>query len=451
LALPLLLDLDAFHHQLHQALERELGRTVEFGSLSGRLLPRPGVIGHRVVVYDREDFGAEPFLYAEEMHCDLSLRTLWSWRLSLGRVRLTRPSINLVRNAGGEWNLATFLFENAAGGQQRRPPVISLSEGRVNFKLGLDKQLYALRGVRLRLVPLPDQSWRVDMQATPFRTDQRLAEMGELRVTGEVGQGAEFASIPFEVQASYARASLAQLWSLAMGREPPVRATMTFNAAVEGTPAAWNLKGDATLSNLHRWDLVGPPRNPRWQGEFNLTYQTGGDLFEIQRLLVRSEQEQSQVVVEGSVGDLFGARRWDLELSADLVLPELKEQLAALKADVAAQLQMEGRALAKLALQGPPRDWTGEITTPADVSLKIPGLSRPVQVSALGLHLENGRLELRPLNFAFDEERHLLLQGEVSPFSRGLPYRLSWTSPGVELEPLRRTAEAFGWDLSLAG
>ena len=447
LALPPLLDLDAFHQQLHQALERELGRQVEFGSLSGRLLPRPGVIGHRVVVYDREDFGPEPFLYAEEMHFDLSLRTLWSWRLSLGRVRLTRPSINLVRNARGEWNLATFLFENATGEQPRSAPVISISEGRVNFKFGLDKQLYALRDVQLRLAPHPDQRWRVDVQATPFRTDQRLAEMGELRVTGEVGQGAEFDSIPFEVQASYARASLAQLWSLATGREPPVRATLTLNAAVEGTPASWNLKGDATVSNLHRWDLIAPPRNPRWQGEFDLAYRTAGAVLQVQKLLVRSGQAQSQVRVNGRVVDLFGARRWDLKLNADLVLAELKEQWAALKAEVADQLQLEGRVLVKLALQGSPQEWTGEIAAPADISVKVPGLSRPVQASALNLQLDRGRLTLRPLTFAFDGERHLLLQGETNPFSRGLPYRLAWTSPGVELEPLRRTAAAFGWDL----
>lgn len=447
LALPLLLDLEAFHHQLHRALERELGRKVEFGSVSGRLLPRPGVIGRRVVVYDREDFGAEAFLYAEEVHCDLSPRTLWTGRLSLGRVRLTRPSINLARNAQGEWNLATFLFENAADEPQPSAPVISLSEGRVNFKLGLDKQLYALRGVRLRLVPLPDRGWRVDMQATPFRTDRRLAETGELRVTGTVGQGGEFASIPFELQASHARASLAQLWSLATGREPPVRAILAFNAAVQGTPAAWNLKGTATLSNLHRWDLVGPPRNPSWQAEFDLGYEMEGAILGIRRLQVGTEQEKSQVAVSGSVGDLFGARRWDLELNADLALPELKEQLAALKAGVAEQLQVEGGAQARLALRGPRQDWTGEITTTADVSLKIPGLPQPVRVSALDLQLDRGRVELRPLTINFGGERHLLLQGEVNPFSRGLPYRLRWTSPGVELEPLRRTAGAFGWDL----
>jgi hypothetical protein len=445
LALPLLLNLDAFHHQLHRALERELGRKVEFGSLSGQLLPRPGLIGRRVLVYDQEEFGAEPFLYAEEVRCDLSFRTLWSMRLSFAGIHFHQPSINLARSSEGNWNVATFLFDRHEALAPGALPVISVGRGRVNFKLGSDKQLYALRGVRLLLLPLPQRRWRLELEATPFRTDQRLAEMGELRLAGEVGHGSEFATIPFQFQASYAEASLAQLWALASGREPPVRATTTLNAALEGTPAAWTLKGDAIVSNLRRWDLVAPPRNPRWQADFDLTYTTAGSTLEVRKLLARSEQ--SQVVVNGRVDDLLGARRWDLEVNADLVIAELKEQYAALKVNVADQLQLEGRVLAKLTLRGPPEKWTGELTAPTDIAVKVPGMANTVRASGLNIRVGGGRLELLPLTIAFDSEHLLLSRGEISSFSRGFPYKLEWTSTGVELDPLRRTAVAFGWDL----
>jgi len=444
LALPLVLNLEAFHNQVHQALELELGREVGFESLTGRLLPRPGFVGRRVVVYDQEEFGAEPFLYAQEVRCDLSLRTLWTLRLAFSRIHFERPSINLVRSAGGNWNVATYLFDRHEASPPEALPVISVGQGRVNFKLRSDKQLYALRGVRLRLLPLPGQRWRLDMEATPFRTDQRLAEMGELRLAGEMGHGLEFATIPFQFQATYAQGSLAQLWALASGREPPVRATTNLNATVEGTPAAWTLKGGTTVSNLRRWDLVAPERNPRWQGDFELAYTAVGSVLEIRKLLIKSEQ--SQVVASGRIENLLDARRWGVDVTADLGFAELKQQWAALKAGVADPLRLDGRALARFSLQGSPDEWAGELTAPAGLTTRVPGLASPVQVSGLEARLGKGRLELSPLTFTFGAERSLELRGELGLSAGGFPYKLIWTSSGVELDPLRRIMAGFGWD-----
>jgi len=101
LSLPLLLNLNVFRYQVHRAVERQLGRGVEFGSLTARLLPRPGMVGQRVVVYEHEDFGAEPFLYADEVRCDLALSSLWTMRLEFANIHFVRPSINLVRRPAG--------------------------------------------------------------------------------------------------------------------------------------------------------------------------------------------------------------------------------------------------------------------------------------------------------------------------------------------------------------
>lgn len=446
LFLPLLLNLNVFRYQVHQAVERQLGRTVEFGSLTARLLPRPGMVGQKVMVYEREDFGAEPFLYAEEVRCDLALSSLWTLRLEFANIHFVRLSVNLVRRADGAWNLGSFLLTGGDATQiAGRKPVVSATEARINFKLGTDKQLYALRAARLRLVPRPEGRWGFELQATPFRTDSQLTETGEVRLEGEVGRGPTFSALPFRFRAELERGSLAQLWALATGWSPPLRAGVSFDAELEGTPAQWRSKGTLALTNLRRWDLVAPSRTPRWQSEFDFRYAGGEPGLEFEKLLVRAED--SQFSLAGRLGDPLRQPRWDLELKADLALDELLAQGAALKADVSPYLQLSGQARMALALRGPPQNWQGELQAPAALSLRVPGLTQPVELADLRLRLERGRVELTPLVFHFSPQSTLTLRGELGPLSGGFPYRLQWESPGVGLDPLRRTAAAFGWNL----
>ncbi|HKZ52752.1 MAG TPA: AsmA family protein, partial [Candidatus Acidoferrales bacterium] len=255
LSLPLLLNLNVFRNQVHRAVERQLGRTVEFGSLTARLLPRPGMVGQRVMVYEHEDFGAEPFLYADEVRCDLALSSLWTMRLEFANIHFVRPSINLVRRPDGAWNLGSFLLTGGDGAPVLgKTPAVSATEARINVKLGVDKQLYGLRGARLRLTPRAEGRWGFELQATPFRTDTQLPETGEVHLEGEVGRGPTFSALPFRFRVGLERGSLAQLWALATGWEPPVRALASLDATLEGTPAEWNSKGMLTIANLRRWD-----------------------------------------------------------------------------------------------------------------------------------------------------------------------------------------------------
>ncbi len=446
LLLPLLLNLNVFRHQVHRAVERQLGRTVEFGSLTARLLPRPGMVGQKVIVYEREDFGAEPFLYAEEVRCDLALSSLWTMRLEFANIHFVRLSVNLVRRSDGAWNLGSFLLTAGDATQiAGRKPVVSAAEARINFKLGADKQVYAVRAARLRLVPRREGRWGFELQATPFRTDSRLTETGEVRMEGEVGRGPSFSALPFRFRAELERGSLAQLWALATGWSPPLRAGVSLDAELEGTPAQWRSKGTLTVTNLRRWDLVAPSRTPRWQSEFDLSYAEGERGLEFEKLLVRAER--SQLSLAGRLDDPFGQPRWDLELKADLALDELLAQGTALKAGVSPYVQLNGQARMALALRGPPEDWEGELQAPAALSLRVPGLSQPMELADLRLRVERGRVELTPLALRFSPQSILSLRGELGPLSGRFPYRLQWESPGVGLDPLRRTAAAFGWSL----
>lgn len=450
LALPLLLNLNIFLGGVHRALERQLGRQVEMASLTARLLPRPGVVGRGVVVYEGEEFGAEPLLYAEEIQCQLSLRSLWTLRLEFSRIHFVRPSLNLVRNARRAWNVGSFLLnrEGARAPQATAGtvPVISASDARVNFKFGLDKQPFALAASRVWLEPLSDGRWRFALRALPMRTDRRLSEVGELVLEGEVGRGPEFSALPFKLQVNLARGSLAQLWTLLTGHEPPFRAAASLAATVEGTPAEWGAQGTLSLAELRRWDLLAPPRAPVWNTSFRIAIRSRDSTVLVEELTVRGRE--SEIKVTGSVVKPLGPRRYDLQVRSDnLLFNELLAQLAGFRVGVADDAPLEGAARLQLLLRGPVQEWRGELVAPASVKLQVPGVSPPVEVSGLELRLARGRLELLPLTLRFSPTHALQVRGELEALSPAYPFRLLLQSPAISLDPLRRATEIFGWSL----
>ena len=450
LAAPLLVNLEVFRGSVRRAVEQQLGRPVEFARLSAQFLPWPGLVGRGVVVYEQEGFGAEPFLYADEVHCQVSLGALRSGRLEFSEIYFIQPSINLVRAPDGAWNVGTFLLTEEGGGKTgdpapARPPVISATDGRINLKLGDVKQVYALTGVRLRAEPLPEGRWRLQLEATPGRSDRRLTETGSLQLQGEVGQSSALSSLPFRFQVGLERGSLSQLVALVRGTEPWVRARSALAATLEGTLADWRAEGTLTLTGLRHKDLVAPPRTPRWQTDFALRFTREGEVVQVERLRLRARQ--SEVQLAGRIERFFDDPGWNLQVRADPLAPdELLGQWAALKQGVSTEARLDGALRLALTARGPWRQWDGQVEAATPLTLRAPGLPEPVELSGLHLLLRRGRLELAPLSVRFSPESALRVEGDWRLVNPGSPYRLRWQSPGLELELLQRAAAVFGGD-----
>lgn len=451
LSLPFLLNLDFLLQGVRQGLEQQLGREVEMASLTGQLLPRPSVVGRRVRIFEATGFGAEPFLSAEEVRCDLPLRLLWTRRWRCAEIHFLRPSINLVRNSEQAWNVGSFFLPEEplaeeASTAETPPPVLSVTEGRINFKLGADKQVFALTEVKLRAQPLPGRGWHLQLEAVPVRTDRRLSETGRLRLEGEIGQATQFAAVPFRFQAGLDQGSLAQLIVLALGEEPPLRGQASFEASLEGTPAQWDAQVRLTFSGLRHLDLLPSPRTSSLQGEFDLRVTDGGETIEVKPSTIRLGE--SEFSVTGQVRQPFGQRQWDLEVSAEqLHLEDLMDQWVSLKAGVPKTTRLRGTARLVLHARGPVRAWEGELTAAEEVRLDVPGLSLPLEFAGLHLRFRQGRLELEPLELRFSPEDSLTVAGEWRLLEEGRPFRLQWRSEAVGLEWLQPTAAALGWNL----
>lgn len=450
LSLPLLSNLEVFRVPVRRVLARQLERDVDFTALRARVLPRPGLVGEGVTVSEQESFGAEPFLYAEELECDLPLRALWTWRLSCSEIHFVRPSINLVRAPNHAWNVGSFLLGGGPSGgavtASALPPLITASEARINVKLGADKQVYALTAGELRLEARTEGGWRLALRATPMRTDRRLTEIGELRLQGEIGRAPSFSAVPFRLQATLGPGSLAQWVTLFTGRELPLWALASFETELDGTPADWRAQGTAALEAVRRSDLLSLPQSPRWETSFRLKVQGGDSRVEVEEAAVRTAQ--SDIKLRGSIEDLFGRPRWQLEVNAErLAWNELLAQFAGLKANVAPDARLGGAGRLTLRAGGSLDTWQGELSSPEKITLQTPRLPRPVELAGLRVLLARGRLELAPLTLRFSPEEALTLSGEWRLLRAGSPYWLRWQSQDVPLEGLREVAKVFGWEL----
>lgn len=450
-SLPWLLRLTVFHRPVRAAFERQLGRSVEFRTLTAQLLPRPALVARGFVLHAQEGFGAEPFLYAEEVVCAFPAAVLWRWRFECAQVNFLQPSINLARADDQAWNLAAFLLEPSAGksdgsGVAASRPIFSVTEGRINFKSGADKLIYALTDVRLRLAPLAEGGWQVQLDATPLRTDRRLSEIGRLRLQGQVESAQEFSDLRFQMQVGLERGSLAQWVALVTGGDPGVRAEASLTVRFEGTPVAWSAQGKLTLADLRRWDLLASQRTPRWDCDFAVKGKDGWDTIEIEEFAVRSRQ--SEINFTGAVRDLFGQPQWNLQAtSSRLVLDEMLGQFASLKSNVPDGTRLDGVAQLELVVRGGLPQWEGKLTSAEPMALRIPGRGEPVPLSGLNLELSRGQLVLQPLTMEFSPGNALAVSGTWQPGRAPFTYRVRWQSESVDLSSLEQMAAAFGWRL----
>jgi len=133
-----------------RSISLALGRQVDVGSVTLRLLPQPGFELESFVVHDDPAFGAEPVLQSSDVVALVRVSSLLRGRLEIARLSLAEPSLNLVRNAEGRWNLENLLERaaktpvapTAKARSEVRPgfPYIEADHGRINFKFGPEKK-----------------------------------------------------------------------------------------------------------------------------------------------------------------------------------------------------------------------------------------------------------------------------------------------------------------------
>jgi hypothetical protein len=266
LIVPPFVNVGRYKLRIADSMSRALGRPVTFGRISLRLLPQPGFDFENLVVGDDPAFSAEPMLRAEEVTAYLRMASLWRGQLEIARLQLSYPSLNLVRRGEGEWNLESLLYRatrtpvapTTAKTPEARPrfPYIEATDGRINFKYGLEKKVFALTEAKFALWSPGQDQWRMRLEAKPVRTDIVIADSGLMRAEGSFERALYLRDTKLDLQASLERSQLGQLTRLIWGRDRGWRGAMKVHLHLNGTPANLQFQTDAVIDDFRRYDII---------------------------------------------------------------------------------------------------------------------------------------------------------------------------------------------------
>ena len=253
-------------NRIARSIGSALGRRVEIDSVHLRLLPRPGFDLEGLVIYDDPAFSAEPMIRAQEVSAAIRLRSLFRGRLEIANLSANEPSINLVRNLQGRWNLASLIERNAQipaaptgkAASERRPafPYLEAGHARVNFKIGQTKKSYALMDADVALWQDSENSWGARIMAEPVRTDFNLTDTGVVQINATWQRAPSLRVTPLQIAVQWRNGQLGQISKLLSGNDRGWRGGVNFTARLSGTPEALRIESQTTIDDFHRYDIV---------------------------------------------------------------------------------------------------------------------------------------------------------------------------------------------------
>ena len=405
------------HGYLVAHLERAFGRPVEVGSFNVWILPGPQLNADSVTVGEDPAFGYEYFLRAEHLSAGLRWMGLLRGHFEFGTVSLSKPSLTLVRNTEGRWNLEWWLPPaKPIRGQTVRgygPPApvaptnrlqrIEIDDGRVNFKNEEDKQPFAFTSVSGSVEQVLPGRWHLQLEAQPWRSGVSLQSAGTLRVRGDLA-GTSTRLQPAEIDLQWSQASVADVFRLFRGQDYGLRGLFALDATAKSRSAKDDQPGDWTFSlmgraaQIHRWDLTERADNPRLNVNLNGRWNAGsGSLV------------AEQIAVEGPSSNLRGRfeRTGGSAPSTELRLDSMGIQAADLLAwyrafhpDVAEGVTAEQYFTGGMILRGwPPAVESAALSSSGGI-VTVPNFAEPVRIGPVRGGRDRSAVVIGPVRVA---------------------------------------------------
>ncbi len=416
------------HAYLVEHLERAFGRPVEVGSFDARILPRPRLDAEGIIVGEDPAFGHEYFLRAEHLSANLRWMGLLRGHFEFGTMALNKPSLILVRNSEGRWNLEKWLppakvnpSQNASAYGPTSPVAsvnrlekIEFEEGRINFKTEDDKQPFAFTNVSGTVEQISPGRWQLQLAAQPWRSGVSLQSAGTIRVFGDLA-GTSARLQPAEFTLHWSEASLADVFRLFRGQDYGVRGIFTLDATAKSGIAKeedWKILVQGRARQIHRWDLTERADNPRLNMNVKGHWNVGtGNLA------------AEEIAVEGPRSNLRGMFRFasgsvpSMELRLDSMGIQASDLLAwyrAFHSDVAEGVTAEQYFTGGIILRGWPLTLESAALSSRGGIVTVPGLAEPVRIGPVTGGRERGVLMLGPVRVALGGE----LRDVVAPKRR---------------------------------
>jgi hypothetical protein len=342
-----------------RSISLAIGRPVDVGSVTLRLLPQPGFDLETFVVHEDTEFGAEPVLQSSEVVATVRVSSLLRGRLEIARLSLTEPSINLVRNNEGRWNLEK-LVERAASTpvaptsktrREPRPgfPYIEADHGRINFKFGPEKKPYSLTEANFALWQDSENAWGMRLKAQPMRTDFNLSDTGLLAVNGAWQRSANLHETPVQFTLQWEGAQLGQVTKLTVGQDKGWRGGVRLSAKLTGTPKNLTVETEGSIEDFRRYDISGD-QALRLAARCSGHYSSANHV--LSELACRAPVGDGGIALNGSIAPMPGSRAYDLTmLVQNLPLQPLVEFARRVKKNVPTDIIAAGKLDASVTLR----------------------------------------------------------------------------------------------------
>ena len=461
----------AAHRYLIAHLAASFGRPVEVSWFDFSLLDGARIEAHFVSVSDDPHFGNEYFLRADTLTAGVRWMSLLAGRFEFGSVSLSRPSLNLARDADGHWNIERwlppasqsdnssdaqpgFLRPRAASSEVRaaRPYRIDVDGGRINFKQGYDKSPFALDEVTGSVEQNGAGRWQLNLEARPMRAGVELQDIGTVRLRGSIA-GTSARLQPAELNLTWRAASVADALRLVRQKDYGMRGQLAvdLNARIapqqssplrgaESGRAQWSISGVARLTGMHGWRLPEHDTDPAANLSMDLAWRPGELHAEIRKLLIEMPASHLQ-----GAGDFDWARGLQPRLhieSSKLALEDVLTWYRALRPEVAPDLRADCTLGVDLKFDGwPIQLQQGEITSLGG-TLTAKSLAAPLQIGPVKANVSRGGVQFSPVEISFapprvardknpaaeDPQNSFVLRGALFPRADGV---LHWPLDGT--------------------
>jgi hypothetical protein len=407
-------------------LEASFGRPVDVGRFDFSLLDGARLEANSITISEDPRFGNEYFLRADTLRAGLRWPALLSGRFEFGTLSLSRPSLNLVRNSQGRWNIEQWLPPASPDlsrlgfvGPSATPRSISTARlyriavdgGRINFKQGDDKSPLALVGVSGRVDQDAAGRWALDLEAQPMRAGVGLQQIGTLRVRGNVA-GTSARLQPAELSLTWSNVSLADALRLTRDSDFGVRGELSVDVSARVAPsnsdskgasmpggAQWSISGGARLTGFHGWRLPGRGTDPAANLSFDAAWRLGEARTQVPKFLFETPNSHLQ-----GAGELDWTHGLRPELHIDSSIVSFADVLAwyrALRPGVPGNLEFEGKLGVDATLGGWPLQLEQGAFSSAGGKLTGASLPSPLKIGAISARVSRGALDIAPTEISF--------------------------------------------------
>jgi hypothetical protein len=447
-------------------LEAAFGRPVEVARYDFSLWGWPTLEAQSITVAEDPRFGREYFLRAESLTMRVRWLSLLRGRLEFGTFSLGHPSLNLVRDANGDWNLAEWLPRPswpAAATAPVGPPLprssplrftrIEVDSGRINFKRGDEKLPFAFIGVKGYLEPESPGRWQFDLLATPMRAAVIPQQAGTLHLSGHVG-GTSSRLRPAALDLSWTGASIPDVLRLARNYDYGIRGTLALQLNATTDADGWLVQSRAEFRQIHRWDLSLRADNPAVNLSTKMRWNpaSAGLDFEEAALEAPHSNARGSGRISWGASSVFSKRPvapFGLDVrSAVIDLGDLLAWVRAFHAGVADDVAMRGVVEGRGHLTGWPLQVVNTYLDNLGTELTTSRLQAPIHLSELDVHFDHGLDYLDPLTLSFGADGGTLrLEAIRKPHTNGLA-STRLVGNLTQVRDLIATAAALGWNIS---